>query len=158
MTRVHLRRIAYIAAMLCALGPASPARAQVGIGTWVRTAGPQTPGKITMTVEACCNGGRRLIWRFSIPDQPVQTMLVESPFDGREVPVLLNGKPSGETMAIKVVDARHTSCVVKMNGKPFGTSKGTISADGRTLTVENDFSGSVGGNPAGKHTETWVRK
>lgn len=158
MTRVYLRTIVCAVAILWALSSASPTHAQVGIGTWVRTAGPQTPGKITMTVEACCNGGRRLIWRFSIPDQPVQTMLVESPFDGREVPVLLNGKPSGETMAIKIVDARHTSCVVKMNGKPFGTSKSTISADGGTLTVENDFSASVGGNPAGKHTETWVRK
>jgi hypothetical protein len=45
-----------------------------------------------------------------------------------------------------------------MNGKPFGTSKGTYSADFNTLTVENDFSGSVGGNPAGKSTETWIRK
>ena len=45
-------------------------------------------------------------------------------------------------MAIKRVDATHTVTVLKMNGKPFGTSKATISADGRTLTVENEYSGS----------------
>ena len=85
-------------------------------------------------------------------------MLVESAFDGREVPVLLDGKPSGETMAITLVDSRHTSTIVKMDGKPFGISKCTISLDGNTLTVENDYSTSVGGNPVGKFTETWVRK
>lgn len=155
MTSVHLRGIACAAAMLWALGTASPARAQIGIGIWVRMAGPALPGKMTMTVEACCNGGRRLIYRMSGSDQ---TMVVESALDGREVPVLVGGKPSSETMAIKLVDAHHISGVVKMNGKPFGTSKATISADGKTLTVENDYSSSVGGNPVGKQTETWVRK
>ena len=85
-------------------------------------------------------------------------MVVESPFDGKEVPVLVGGKPSGQTMAIMQVDPRHTSTIVKMNGKPFGISKSTLSADGRTLTVENEFSSSAGGSPAEKTTETWVRK
>ena len=155
MTIVSLQKTACVAAMLWALGPASPACAQIGIGTWVRTAGPPLPGKMTMTVEACCNGGLRLIYRMSGSDQ---TMVVESALDGREVPVLVGSKPSGETMAIKRVDAHHISGVVKMNGKPFGTSKATISADGRMLTVENDHTSAVGGNPVGKHTETWVRQ
>jgi hypothetical protein len=108
-----------------------------------------------MTVEACCNGGRRLTYRLG---DSGRIMVVESPFDGREVPVLLDGKPSGETMAIKRLDDHHTFTVVKMNGKEFGTSKATLSTDDKTITVENDFSASVGGNPTGKHTETWVRK
>lgn len=56
------------------------------------------------------------------------------------------------------VDPRHTVTVVKMNGKPFGVSKGSLSADGKVLTVDNDYSASVGGNPAGKYTEVWLRK
>ena len=155
MKSVHPRRLVFAAAMLCELGLIPSALAQVGVGTWVRTIGPATPGAITMTVEACCNGGRRLTYQLG---DTKQTMLVESPFDGREVPVLLDGKPSGETMAIMLVDSRHTSTVVKLNGKPFGVSKTTISPDGKTLTVESDFSASVGGNPAGKQTETWTRK
>ena len=68
-------------------------------------------------------------------------MTVDSPMDGREAPVLVGGKPSGETMAIKRVDDRHYSAVVKMNGKPFGTSNGTVSADGKTMTVDSAFGG-----------------
>jgi hypothetical protein len=45
-----------------------------------------------------------------------------------------------------------------MYGKPFGTSKGTFSADFNTLTVENDFSAGMGSDPKGKSTEHWVRK
>lgn len=48
--------------------------------------------------------------------------------------------------------------VLRMNGKPFGTSKAALSADGKTLSVENDFSMSVGGGTVGKSAETWVRK
>ena len=85
-------------------------------------------------------------------------MTVESRLDGSEAPVLLGGKPSGETMAIKRIDDHHAVTVMTMNGKPFGTSKATLSADGKTLTVENDFSAGVAGQQAGRSTETWVRK
>jgi hypothetical protein len=44
-----------------------------------------------------------------------------------------------------------------MNGKPFGTSRSSFS-DFKTMTVENDFSESGGGNAAGKSTEIWIRK
>lgn len=72
--------------------------------------------------------------------------------------MLIAGKPSGETMGITRVDDHHTSTVVKLSGKPFGTSKSTLSADGKVLTVIDDFSSSAGGQPVGKSTETWVRK
>ena len=155
MTSVFLRGIVCAAMLIGALGLEHSAHAQTGLGTWVRQAGPQVPGQITMIVEACCNGGRRLTYQLG---ESGHVMIVESPFDGQEVPVLLDGKPSGETMAIKRLDDHHTFTVVKMNGKEFGTSKATLSPDGKKITVENDFAASVGGNPAGKHTEVWVRK
>jgi hypothetical protein len=83
--------------------------------------------------------------------QPATTLTVNSPMDGTEVPALVGGKPSGETMAIKRVDDHHYSAVVKMSGQQFGTSNGTLSAVGRTLTVESV-------SQAGKIIETWVRK
>jgi hypothetical protein len=47
--------------LLGVLGPARPLHAQIGVGTWVRKAtGSVSP--MTMTVEACCHGGRRLIY------------------------------------------------------------------------------------------------
>lgn len=134
---------------------AGSAHAQMAVGTYVRQVTPSTPGVMTVTVEPCCNGGRRLTYHFG---DMKQVMVIESPFNGREVPVMVDGKPSGETMAIQRVDARHTSAIVKMNGKPFGVSKCTISADGRTLSVDNEYSASVGGGAAGKSKETWVRK
>jgi hypothetical protein len=155
MARIVLRGIACAAVLIGALGLENSAHAQAGLGTWVRQAGPQAPGQITMTVEACCDGGRRLTYQLG---DTGHVMIVESPFDGREVPVLLDGKPSGETMAIKRLDDHHTFTVVKMNGKEFGTSKASLSPDGKTITVENDFIASLGGNPAGKRTEVWVRK
>ena len=140
---------------LWVLGSASSASAQAGVGTWERQ-GVLTPGQpLTMTVEACCGSGRRLTYRVPGLDAVVT---VESPFNGSEVPVLFGGKPSGETMAITQTDDRHWTTILKMNGQLFGTSKGTLSADGRTITVENDFAATVGGNPAGKSTETWLKK
>jgi hypothetical protein len=64
----------------------------------------------------------------------------------------------GMTMAVTRLDDRHYSALVKMNGKPFGTSKGELSVDGKTITVDNDYQAAGGGNPAGKYTEIWDRK
>ena len=108
-----------------------------------------------MTITACCSGGRHIDFRLN---GGTTVMTLESRLDGQEAPVLVDGKPSGETMAIQRVDAHHTTTVVKLNGQPFGTSKATLSADGRTITVANDFSGSVGSQQAGKFTEVWVRQ
>ena len=115
------------------------------------------PGSMTMTVEACCNGGRRLTYHITMGNTPT-IMTLASPFDGSEVAVMVAGKPSGETMAITRVDDHHIATVVKMNGKPFGTSKATISPDGKTITVLNDFASSGGGQQVGKFTEIWVKQ
>ena len=155
MTSVTAKRFTCVVVIVWALDFASPLRAQIGLGTWVQQSNA-SPG-LTMTVEACCNGGRRFVYR--INGQTDVLMTIESPMDGREVPVLAaGGKPTGETMAIQRVDDRHTFTVVKMDGKPFGTSKATLSADGKTLTVENEITFTGGGQTAGKQTETWVRK
>jgi hypothetical protein len=150
------KRLLRIVAFLSAVGWASQAHAQFSVGsTWVRT---DSQGKgITMTLEACCNGGLRLVYQVPpVAGQPASTLTADSPMDGTEVPVLVGGKLSGETMAIKRVDAHHYSAVLKMGGKPFGTSNGTVSADGKTMTVE--FIAQVPGGKAEKIIETWVRK
>jgi hypothetical protein len=85
-------------------------------------------------------------------------VLVQSTLDGADAPVLVAGKPSSETMAIKRVDDHHLTALVKMNGKTFSTSKSTLSADGKTLTVENDVTSSAAGQPVGKVVEVWVKK
>ena len=150
------KRVIGCVVFLSAVGWASLAHAQLFVGTWVRT---DAVGKgITMTVETCCNGGLRLT--YLVPGaggQPAVTMTLDSPMDGTDAPTLIGGKPTGQTMAIKRVDDRHYSAVATMGGKPFGTFNATISADGKTMTVENVNQMAPGGK-AEKITETWVRK
>jgi hypothetical protein len=86
------------------------------------------------------------------------TLTVESPFDGTDAPILVGGKPTGGTMGIKRVDDSHTVTTLKMQGKIYGTSRATLSTDGKTLTVENEITSDVGGQVVGKQTETWIRK
>lgn len=135
-----------------ALGWAALAHAQIPIGTWERT---DAPGKgIVMTVTSCCNGGLRLV--YDIPanqGQPAMTMTVDSPMDGTEVPALVAGKPSGETMAIKRLDDRHYEGILRMGGKPYGRATSTLSADMKTITVEGVY-----GTGDQKTVETWIRK
>jgi hypothetical protein len=104
-------------------------------GTWVERlpAGSKRP-QLTMTVSDA-GGGKRLI-TYTTAGQP-QKMTVLTRGEGEDAPVLLDGKPTGQTMAIRVVDERHRATVLKMNGKQTGTSRAELSAEGKVLTVEN---------------------
>jgi hypothetical protein len=156
MTKVATRQLMCGVVVLLALGISRPARAQLGLGTWVKTS-DAGEGRLTMTVEPCCHGGFRLAYRINGRGEPLMT--IDSAMDGSEAPVLAGGKPTGETMAIKRIDERHTVTVLKMNGKMFGTSRSALSADGKTLTVENEItSASAPGQAVGKQTEIWVKK
>ncbi len=137
---------------LFALTSIRPAHAQLEIGAWARQPIPGMP-TMTLTIEECCNGGRRLTYHV-IVEKTDTVMVVETRLDGAEAPVLVNGKPVAETMAIKRADEHHASTVMKMNGTVLGTNTVTLSADGKTMTVVNDF----GTQPAGKYTEIWLRK
>ena len=141
------------AAFLWALGWGSPAHAQLGVGEWVRT--DKEGGGMTMTVAACCKGGYRLTYTLPIAQgkQPPQVLTVDLPMDGTDVPVISAGKPTGQTMSAKRVDDRHYTGVVKQDGKPYLTSNATLSADGKTMTIEDTLAGSNQ-----KVIETWMKK
>jgi len=153
--RSHAAKQSFIivVAITASLLSAGAAHAQIPIGTWART---DAEGKgVVMTVTTCCNGGLRLVYK--VPPnqgQPAMTLTVDSPMDGTDVPALVNGKPTGETMAIKRLDERHYTGVVKMKGQAFSTSNATVSADQKTITVESVSQDRV----RQKITETWVRQ
>jgi hypothetical protein len=150
MRRTRAQLVAGVVTLL-SLHP-SPARAQSFVGTWVRQDVP-----MTMTVEMCCGGGRRLTYR--IPANGNETvMILESTLDGKDAPVLVGGKPTGQTMAIRQIDDHHATAVMKVNGQTYGTATGTLSSDGKTLIVEDNFTAAVAGQAVGKQTEKWVRK
>ena len=140
------------AAFLWALGWGSPAHAQLGVGEWVRS--DAAGGGMTMTVAACCKGGYRLTYHVPIGNgQPPLILTVDLPMDGTEVPTLSAGKPTGQTMSAARVDDHHFTGVVKQNGQPYLTNKATLSADGRSITVEDTLAGSNQ-----KVIETWAKK
>jgi hypothetical protein len=109
-----------------------------------------------MTIEMW--GKSRIKATYHIQSAEKMVMTIDSKADGSDAPVMMNGQPSGQTMGIKLVDAHHTTNTVKWNGKKIGTSKGTLSPDGNTLTVENDITADSPGGGKGKTTEVWVRK
>ena len=140
------------AAFLWTLAWAGPAHAQLGVGEWART--DKEGGGMTMTVAACCKGGFRLTYHVPTRNgQPPLIVTVDLPMDGTEVPTMTAGKPTGQTMSAKRIDDRHYTGVVKQNGKLSLTNTATLSADGKTLTVEDTI---AGGNV--KVTEIWTKK
>jgi len=108
---------------------------------------------MTMNVAACCKGGYRLTYHVPVANgQPPLILTVDLPADGTDVPVLSGGQPTGQTMSLKRVDDHHYTGVVKQNGGPSLTSSATLSADGKTLTVEDTLTSNR------KVVETWVKK
>lgn len=138
-------------AFLSTLGWTSAAHAQLAVGEWVRT--DAQGGGMTMTVAACCNGGYRLTYHVPIGSgQPPLTLTVDLPMDGTEAPTLSAGKPTGQTMSAKRVDDHHYTGIVKQDGRPYLTSNATLSADGKTMTVEDTLASRQ------KVIEIWVKK
>ena len=151
MRSTALTRFTCGAAFLWAIGWAYPVHAQIGLGEWVRT--DAGGNGMTLTVEACCKGGYRLTYHVPIAGgKPPLIMTVNLPLDGTEVPMMMAGKPTGQAMSAKRVDDRHLTGVVKQNGQISLTNTTTLSADGKTLTVEDKITGGP------TVTETWVKK
>jgi len=140
------------ATFLWTFGWASPAHAQIGVGEWART--DKEGGGMTMTVAACCKGGYRLTYNVPIEKgKPPLVITVDLPMDGTEVQTMSAGKPTGQTMAAKRIDDHHYTGIVKQNGQVSLTNTATLSADGKTLTVEDTLAGSKQ-----KVIETWTKK
>ena len=81
-----------------------------------------------------------------------------TPLDGKDVPLLVNGKPSGQTMGIKRIDSRHTVTVLRFQRKETGISKTEISPDGKVLKVENDYASSNPNGLVGKQIQYWDKQ
>ena len=128
-----MRRIAVV---VCVLGLCALVQADgLPTGTWVRR-DPLPGGALTLTVEAA-GTGRKLTYKFA-PNAPAgSVMVVVTQLDGKDAAVLLDGKPTGQTMAIRLIDSRHTFAVMKFEGKEGTTAKSELSADGKVLKVEN---------------------
>jgi hypothetical protein len=125
------------------------------VGTWVRRDAKE-PVHITMKVEAA-GAGLKLTYTVVSAQAPAgQVMTVLTQLDGKDAPTMIDGKPSGQTMAIRSIDNRHAVGVVKFQGQQMGTSKSEISLDGKVLKVDNTATG-ADGKPA-TTVEYWDKK
>jgi hypothetical protein len=123
-------------------------------GTWILRESPQG-GRLTMTVEVV-GSGWKLTYKVVGPDAPGSTVsTVLTPLDGKDVSVLVEGKPSGQTMGVRRIDSRHTVTVLRFQGKETGISKGELSPNGKVLKIETDYATS---NPIGKEIQYWDRQ
>ncbi len=126
------------------------------VGTWVQRDFGQGMS-LTLTVEEA-GSGLKFTYRVTGPNMPAITMIVATQLDGKDAPTMVDGKPTGQTMAIRKIDSRHYVGVLKFQGKETGTSKGEISLDGKVLKVENDNTVDSANGPAGKTTQYWDKK
>ena len=128
-----------IAGLLCLWSlSASAATPEAWYGKWVeRSATP-----MTLVVEPA-GAAARFTYHMPPNFKPTMVMSFETAFDGKEVPVLVDGKPSGEVMMIKRIDDRHTVSAWKIDGKPAGTSTSEMSADGKAVRVDTGKTSTV---------------
>ena len=149
------RRFHGMAFVVCLLSLSSIVGAEsLWSGTWILRESPQG-GRLTMTVEEV-DTGWKLTYKVVGPDAPGSTVsTVLTPLDGKDVPVLVDGKPSGQTMGVRRIDSRHTVTVLRFKGKETGISKAELSPNGKVLTVKTDYADS---NPIGKKIQYWDKQ
>jgi len=124
--------------------------ADLWLGNWVRR--PTTDGvSSTMVIEAA-GSGHKMTFKVTPRGAATSTMVVTTQADGKDAVVSMDGKPSGETMAIRMIDDRHMINVIKMSGQTMVTQKSELSADGKQIKVESNPS------PGGPALEYWDRK
>lgn len=126
-------------------------------GTWVlREAEPG--GQLTMQLEEVSTGWKVTYKVVGPGAAGASDTYIMTPLDGKDVPVLIDGEPSGQTMGITKIDSHHTVNVIKSKGKEIGVSKAELSTNGKVIKVETDYSDSNPGAPAGKQIQYWDRK
>lgn len=118
--------------------------------------------RLTMTLKEV-GGGWKITYRIPVPDAKggaagTSIMTIETALDGKDVPTLVDGKPSGQSMEIRKVDSHHTYTVIKFQGKQSGISKSELSPDGKVITAENDALASGPTGTAGKTVQHWDKQ
>jgi hypothetical protein len=138
------KRIAVVVVVLTAvLAVGSIARTQSSdpwIGTWkvnleksTYSPGPKPTVAATVKIESSAGGIKTTIDGTTPEGKPIHTETVAA-FDGKDNPVKGAQAPN-TTNALKRIDDRTFEVASKVDGKPTGTNRVTVSADGKTLTA-----------------------
>jgi hypothetical protein len=137
------RALRFAVITLLAVAGSSAVRAQSNplVGTWKlnltkskHDPGPM-PKSLTRTVEANGDGVKYTFAGVAADGTPISYGF-SATFDGKDNPVS-GSMPSGaDTISAKRIDANHYVATLKKGGKDVGTSKVTVSKDGKVTTVD----------------------
>jgi hypothetical protein len=129
-------------------------------GVWVQRDSKLKSG-FTMTLEEVGSGWKityRIAGKTARGAAVSSVMTIQTALDGTEAPTLVDGKPSGQTMAIRKIDSHHTYTVVKFQGKQTGISKSELLPDGKVIKSENENTVSGPNGVAGKQVQYWDKQ
>lgn len=107
------------------------------VGTWTFNAAKSTGNRLvprseTRTYVAAGNGVA-LTWERVAEDGKTRTVRTTFYYDGKEYPVA--GSPDFDTISAKRIDANTIETKERQAGKDVGSTRRTVSADGKTLTL-----------------------
>ena len=137
-------------ALLAAVG-ASTVQAQGNalVGTWKLNVakskfdpGPG-PKSLTRKVEAQGDGVKYSFEGVGADGKPL-TYGFSIKFDGKDNPIMGTMPSGADTISAKKVDANTFEATLKKGGQVIGTSKVTVSADGKTTTVDASGTNAAG--------------
>ena len=141
----------FIAIALLAIGSSSLLRAQENplVGTWQLNTtkskydpGP-TPKSLTRTVEAQGDGVKYTFSGVAADGKPISYGFAVQ-FDGKDNPISGTIPSGADTISAKRTDSNHFVATLKKGGKVIGTSKVTVSKDGKVTTVDSTGTTSSG--------------
>jgi len=115
------------------------------IGTWklntAKSTGATLPRSETRTYAASA-GGIALTWKRVGADGKETSVETTFKYDGKDYPV--TGSPDFDALSAKRVDANTIDSTQKRMGKAVGTTKRTVSKDGKTLTLVSKLTNANG--------------
>ena len=125
-----------IASVICIAVMIPTLRAEsLPAGTYARR--PNNDGISSTLIIEAAGTGQKLTFKIIVAGGGTSKMICTTQLDGKDATVFVDGKPSPQTMAIRMTDSRHGINVLKLNGQPMATQKSEISADGRVIKVES---------------------
>jgi hypothetical protein len=134
-----MRKVVAIALLSTMFAGTSVFAADAVAGSWKLNApaskftGPALKSATRMYTESA--DGTLLDQKMVGSDGKEMAMHTTIKYDGADYPI--SGNPDADTVSAKVIDPRTTHFTMKKAGKEVGTVHRVVSADGKTLTVEN---------------------
>ncbi|MGB2636401.1 MAG: hypothetical protein WAM58_20895 [Candidatus Acidiferrum sp.] len=138
----HVLRFVTIALLTVAACTTLRAQSNPLVGTWKLDVtkskfdpGP-APKSLTRTVEAQVDGVKYSFEGVATDGKPI-TYSFSVKFDGKDNPIAGSIPSGADTISAKRTDSNHFVATLKKGDKLLGTSKVTVSKDGKVTTVDS---------------------